>query len=783
MRTRWRVGLIIALLLLGTYAALPTLSEVPALRAWITARLERATAWQVGLQRFRVGHDLSAHLGSLSVAQAGRASAFLTADRVDISLHPLRLFSGQALRVRVEGPHLYVAELPAPSAEAGTGPAGALEHAEIVDAYIHVPAGDTEAVIGPLSLAVDGLVGEPGQLALSGHGPLPGEANTLTWSAALGSTLATSHGSITVDAATPMDAVRAWIGAPLPPALSPTAATARLDWRGTDAGAITLDIEAAVQVPSSDGGVHLAGGGEIDPRNGDARVKLSGAKLAFHSADASRAASGIDASIALAAQRTAAGVTADFELNVPTGEILWDRFYVDLRHHRLALRGRAGTSATRLTLERGTLSIGGIGSIAGSGSYDLDRQQERWRAELDLPGLAAAYELAVREPLQADYPLLSRLDVRGRVAGVIERGRLRSGARHTTGFIDLVGVTVQASEPRVDVVGLDAHLPLDLSDDDSRSGAGERGLIRIRDLGVGDAAIGGVALPLHVERNRIALAEAVRIAMLGGALELAEIDVTQLMSDEPHARLALAVRDLDLAAVSRAAGWPVLSGRMMGTIPALTIDPHSVQSDGEIRVDVFGGNVRLRNLRVDELLSPVPTVRLDLDIADLSLAQLTNTFEVGRISGVAAGGVRGLEIANGQPARFDAWLETVERRGVPQRISVTAVRQLSILGGTGGDPISSGVLGFFDEYRYAKMGFRCRLENDQFVLRGVEEKDGAEYLVVGTTLPPRVNVISHTRVFSFSELVRRLARVSTLKEGGQRTDDDNPPGSADDPAH
>ena len=69
------------------------------------------------------------------------------------------------------------------------------------------------------------------------------------------------------------------------------------------------------------------------------------------------------------------------------------------------------------------------------------------------------------------------------------------------------------------------------------------------------------------------------------------------------------------------------------------------------------------------------------------------------------------------------------------------------------------------------MGFRCHLENDQFTLDGVEKHDGAEYLVVGTTLPPRVNVVSHTRVISFSELVQRLSRVLALEEGAPQVND------------
>jgi hypothetical protein len=111
-------------------------------------------------------------------------------------------------------------------------------------------------------------------------------------------------------------------------------------------------------------------------------------------------------------------------------------------------------------------------------------------------------------------------------------------------------------------------------------------------------------------------------------------------------------------------------------------------------------------------------------------------------------------------------METVSRPGVPQRVSVAAIRQLSILGGSGGDPLSHGILSFFDEYRYAKMGFRCNLRNDRFTLRGVEEFDGKDYLIVGSVMPPRVNVISHNQTISFSQMIRRLERaMATTNEG------------------
>ena len=109
---------------------------------------------------------------------------------------------------------------------------------------------------------------------------------------------------------------------------------------------------------------------------------------------------------------------------------------------------------------------------------------------------------------------------------------------------------------------------------------------------------------------------------------------------------------------------------------------------------------------------------------------------------------------------FDAELASVPTRGVKQRISVTAIEQLSILGGAGASPVTAAVLGFFDEYRYAKMGARCSLRNDRFLLRGIERYEEREFLVVGTFMPPTVNVVSHNQVIAFNEMVRRLARIA-----------------------
>ncbi|HSQ12759.1 MAG TPA: hypothetical protein VLM90_07065, partial [Candidatus Deferrimicrobium sp.] len=74
-----------------------------------------------------------------------------------------------------------------------------------------------------------------------------------------------------------------------------------------------------------------------------------------------------------------------------------------------------------------------------------------------------------------------------------------------------------------------------------------------------------------------------------------------------------------------------------------------------------------------------------------------------------------------------------------------------------------GLASLFDSFRYSKLGFKASLRNDRLTLQGVESQGGKELLVVGSLLPPTVNIVSHTQTIAFSELVRRLERIKSDK--------------------
>jgi len=306
-------------------------------------------------------------------------------------------------------------------------------------------------------------------------------------------------------------------------------------------------------------------------------------------------------------------------------------------------------------------------------------------------------------------------------------------------------------------------LPL-LLGDPPPDGERRRGRLRARALQIAGIDVAPPAIDVMVGPNQILSEGEVHLPVLDGDVVVSSLRADDLASDTPRASFAVRLDDLRLEGLEHILSWPGLSGTVNGDLARVEISSERLESEGEVVARVFDGVVRARDFAVDQLNSSVPAIEVDVDFEDLSLARLTDVVTFGRMTGIVHGAVHDLVVVNSQPVAFEAWLETVQRDGVSQVISVDAVRQISIIGGTSSDPFSQGVLRFFDEYRYAKMGFRCTLHNDLFRLQGIEREGDREFLVVGATLPPRINVISHSQRISFSEMMKRLRQAASVNE-------------------
>ena len=133
------------------------------------------------------------------------------------------------------------------------------------------------------------------------------------------------------------------------------------------------------------------------------------------------------------------------------------------------------------------------------------------------------------------------------------------------------------------------------------------------------------------------------------------------------------------------------------------------------------------------------------------------------ITGRLSGRMEDLETFDWMPVSFDAQFGTPPGDRSKHRISQRAVTNLSSIGGGSGGGVAAalqgGLLRFFDDFGYDRLGLTCQLANDVCTMGGVAPAADGYYIVKGKGLP-RIDVIgSQTRV-AWTRLVRQLATIT-----------------------
>jgi hypothetical protein len=491
------------------------------------------------------------------------------------------------------------------------------------------------------------------------------------------------------------------------------------------------------------------------------RVEANG--IAFSKMAHELQASGLEVSgrleLAIAGDRRRLATLA---LTAPRGEVLYKLAYLDIATSPAELSLRITSKDTGWTGE-GSVKLADLGEVRADGDVDASSALQRLHVDVEIPRLRAPFERLVRDTFADVYPMLSRTTLTGGASVDIEVRSAASGSS-ARGLLRLQDVAVTVEEPSIHAKGIVLDLPIALSSGERAEEKPSSGRVRIAEATFGKAAIGAVDVPLAVRANEITATASLPISIARGTVLIEGLRAHALTSDAPTLEASVMIEKMDLAELSVAAGLPRMDGAVHGPLGLVRIADGRVTTEAAIDLTAFGGNVRISDVSMDELFSRVPALRLDAVLSRIDLGEASVAIGVGEVSGIAEGEVLDLEIAAGAPVRFDAHLESVPVSGVAQRISVTAIDQLAVMGGGASGSLARGMMGLFDEYRYAKLGFRCTLSNDRFVLRGVTEHDGKDFLVVGTIFPPSVNVVSHNRVIVFKEMVERLQRVTSSAE-------------------
>ncbi|MGQ0528220.1 MAG: hypothetical protein ACT4PG_00075 [Panacagrimonas sp.] len=271
-----------------------------------------------------------------------------------------------------------------------------------------------------------------------------------------------------------------------------------------------------------------------------------------------------------------------------------------------------------------------------------------------------------------------------------------------------------------------------------------------------DLKLGGGDTAFSAQAANFTLTRGLRVPLADGALRVDRLALQNIGSATLAARFEAEIEPIDLAALCRAFGWPEFSGQLGGKLPGLRLRDNTLELDGALSARAFDGEVSVEQLRVLDVLGRVPRISADIRMRRLDLAALTGAFSFGRIEGRLDADVEDLRLLDWQPVAFKASLRSTPGDASRQRISQRAIDNLSALGGGPSGVLSRGALRFFDDFAYARIGWRCVLANGVCHMDGVEPAANGGYVLVKGRWLPRIDVVGYNREVDWNTFLAQL---------------------------
>lgn len=289
-------------------------------------------------------------------------------------------------------------------------------------------------------------------------------------------------------------------------------------------------------------------------------------------------------------------------------------------------------------------------------------------------------------------------------------------------------------------------------------------------------ALGATTLPLRSDSRQLTLARSADMPMIGGTVTLDRFALTPPdATNGMRFVLGLTMRKLQIAQLAKAFGWPAFAGTLDGKLPAARYASETLTFDGGLDAQAFGGRIAIGKLVMERPFGVAPTLSADIGLDDLDLKSLTGVFGFGQITGRLDGSIRGLRLLDWSPIAFDADLHSDPNHPDKRRISQRAVRDLSNVGGSGiAGGLQAQMLKVFQDFGYARLGLKCRLENNICHMGGVDPDGaassgagslgagsaGAGYTIVAGSGLPHITVIGFQREVDWPTLVSRLTAAT-----------------------
>ena len=508
------------------------------------------------------------------------------------------------------------------------------------------------------------------------------------------------------------------------------------------------------------------------PRTGpwQVKAKLSFDDLVFQNKDGSIMGEKVSLSAGLqgAVDLKRSRMTFAADIDAQAGEALYDRYYLNLKKNPIvaSCNGTCDLQKRLIELSRLRFDLTGILPLEIHGFLKQGPSKANADVTVILPKvpLTPIVHHFLQEPYKTEKPFLTTLETEGTVSAQF-RINGSQDAWQVKGRLGWIEGNFSLPEKGIVIGGILVDMPVWYQTGVAKTPAKTlSGKLEVKSITLPPLPEQPLNISLVTGPNRISVESPTVIRVPGGDFRLGSVQVEKLFGPDLTVRTCLECDQIKLQPLLSKIWMRPLLGTLTGTLNPIRYENHAVTSQGELKAEVFEGKIILSDLGASGIFTSAPVFSLNVKLEDLLLSQMTTDTAFGKIEGVLKGHLRDFEIAYGQPQRFNLLLETVQKKGIPQKISVKAVENISQIGG-GQSPfmgLAGAFAAFFKKFPYEKIGIQANLENDVFTVNGTIRESGTEYLVKRGSFSG-VNVVNQNpdNRISFKDMVKRIKRIGS----------------------
>ena len=307
------------------------------------------------------------------------------------------------------------------------------------------------------------------------------------------------------------------------------------------------------------------------------------------------------------------------------GELLWGKFFADLKQQQPVIELQADyfRDLDRFDCRRCNFNLTKIGSVDVSGSVERFSQSPELRLQARsanfLPG--GLYESLLRQSFNREYPLLDKLTLGGELAFQCQiHGNLQS-------FLSEGDLSLKAGEMRLQPDGwqvgpITLNLPFQISWPGSPQASSAKpriGVLVIEQARFKGQSVGRITTAISLSNNALIFPQPIHAGIFGGTLEISALRWPDFVNDPKQLSFSAEMKRLQLDDLTQTLDWPPFSGTLTGSIPQVQSVGNTLQTNGEIQAELFGGQVRLGKLEIENPFSSLAAIRLDARLSSIDL--------------------------------------------------------------------------------------------------------------------------------------------------------------------